>query len=210
MARMHSSNGVNYFKRTKRRPKPRPITAEFDAETDAVYIRFGVIDVWTGPARGTPPHVFWLFALGWAAAEAQRFRHRVLLTAVIAASVPGFFNNGLRDAVVAGGLLVLLWVPQLPIPRPALRVLGPLAASSLFIYLTHWQVYPWFTGHPWTALGASLAVGVLCWVCLERAVPLAAAAVRRLRPVRPKLPSTRPVPPAPALPGAAVLMKESV
>jgi acyl-CoA synthetase (AMP-forming)/AMP-acid ligase II len=196
--------------RVDRWQRAAPFTFALTLLGFGLLIRFGVIDVWTGPARGTPQHVFWLFALGWAAAEAQRARHRVLLTAVIAASVPGFFNNGVRDAVVAGGLLVLLWVPQLPIPRPALRVLGPLAASSLYIYLTHWQVYPWFAEQPWIALAASLAAGVLCWVCLERAVPLAVAAGRHLRPVRPKPPSTGPVPPAPALPGAAVLMKESV
>ena len=37
-----------------------------------------------------------------------------------------------------------------------------LAGASLFIYLTHWQVYPPLedSGHPWLALGASLAVGI--------------------------------------------------
>ncbi len=172
--------------------------------------RFGVIDVWTGPARGTPQYIFWLFAIGWAAAEARQVRHRVLLTAVIVACVPGFFNSGLRDAVVAIGLLAVLWVPQVPIPRPVVRILGPLAASSLFIYLTQWQVYPWFAGHPWTALGASLAVGVLCWLCVERTVQLAAVMRSRHRPVGHSQPSAGPVPPAPATPAAAVLMKETV
>ena len=37
---------------------------------------------------------------------------------------------------------------------------GVLAASSLYIYLTHWQVYPHLRDHELLALVASLAVGI--------------------------------------------------
>jgi L-alanine-DL-glutamate epimerase-like enolase superfamily enzyme len=42
------------------------------------------------------------------------------------------------------------------------KVAGVLATASLFIYLTHWQVYPALedAGHQWLALVASLTVGI--------------------------------------------------
>ena len=49
-----------------------------------------------------------------------------------------------------------------------------LASSSLFVYLTHWQVYPALEmDHPLLATLSSLAVGVACWW-------LARPALRRL------------------------------
>ncbi|RBA30620.1 hypothetical protein DQ226_16510 [Dietzia maris] len=55
------------------------------------------------------------------------------------------------------------------------RVVTPLAAASLFIYLTHFLVYPPIrdAGHPWLSWGASLAVGVCVWWLWERGVGIA-------------------------------------
>ncbi|MCC3649946.1 AMP-binding protein [Streptomyces sp. S07_1.15] len=109
--------------------------------------------------------VFWLFALGWAAARAGTAMQRLLLTAVVLATVPGLFPDGdgqvLRTAVAMTGLTLLIWVRNLPSLGPLNRVAGLLAHSSLYIYLTHFQVYPLLEEHsPLLALIASLAVGV--------------------------------------------------
>ncbi|MEU1818329.1 AMP-binding protein [Streptomyces roseifaciens] len=110
----------------------------------------------------TPVVVFWLFALGWAAAKASTARQRLLVTATIAASVPGFFpHQPQREAVVMAGLALLVWIPTLPSTRVLNRVAGVLASSSLYIYLTHWQVYPHVKDRsPLLALCVSLAVGI--------------------------------------------------
>ncbi|MFC5144686.1 AMP-binding protein [Streptomyces aureoversilis] len=110
----------------------------------------------------SPVVVFWLFALGWAAAKASTARHRLLVTAVIAASVPGLFpDQHQREAIVIAGLALLVWFPTLPSTRALNRVAGVLASSSLYIYLTHWQVYPHLKDHsPLLALVVSLVVGI--------------------------------------------------
>ncbi|MFE9654268.1 AMP-binding protein [Micromonospora sp. NPDC006431] len=119
--------------------------------------------------------VFWLFALGWAAARARTTGQRVVVTATALLTVPGFFGQPLREAFIAAGFALLIWVPRLPSSRSVNRVAGLLASSSLYIYLIHWQVMP-LVG-PWSrgaALVVSLAVGVGC-------AALARLAARRLR-----------------------------
>lgn len=114
-----------------------------------------------GVELATPLEVFWLFGLGWAAAKATRTWQRVLVSVAVVATLPGFFANPYRVAVIIAGLLVLLWVPQLPILRPLHRPVGLLAGASLFIYLTHWQIYPHLMGtSPLLAVVASLVAGV--------------------------------------------------
>ncbi len=123
--------------------------------------RFAVVD--PGLLRTMP--VLWLFALGWCAARSTTVAHRLLLTGVVAASVPGFFHDPAREAVIAAGVLALLWLPTVRVPSVLARAAGVLASASLYIYLAHWQVYPRTAG-----LGApaglllSLAAGIGFWL----------------------------------------------
>ncbi|MFD9033446.1 AMP-binding protein [Streptomyces sp. NPDC059567] len=87
--------------------------------------------------------VFWLFALGWAAAKARTTPHRLLITLAALATVPGFFpGEPRREAFVLIGFVLLVWFPTLPSHHRVNQAAGLLAASSLSIYLTHWQIYP--------------------------------------------------------------------
>ena len=71
-------------------------------------------------------------------------------------------------AVDRGLLALLVWVPRIPVPRPVVRLLGVVAASSLFVYLTHWQVYPHLEDdHPLLATLSSFVVGIACWRAYE-------------------------------------------
>ena len=85
-----------------------------------------------------------------------------MVSALAAALTIGFFGQPHREAIVLGGFLLMLWLPHVSVPAGLARAAGVLAGASLFIYLTHWQVYPPLedAGHPWLALGASLAVGL--------------------------------------------------
>ncbi|MGW0824125.1 AMP-binding protein [Streptomyces sp. NPDC002845] len=109
-----------------------------------------------------PTVVFWLFALGWAAARATTVRQRLLLTAVLLLTLPGLFQDQPQRTVLSmSGLALLIWVTTLPSLGPLNRVAGVLASSSLYIYLTHFQVYPYLRDtSPLLALFASLAVGI--------------------------------------------------
>jgi hypothetical protein len=128
--------------------------------------RYGLVEVDESPNRVlTASVVFWLFALGWAAAKSTTVWHRLLVTSVVVATIPGFFfGNTQREIMVAGGLCLLVWVKSVPCPMWLCRVAGVLASASLYIYLTHFQVYlPLRDDHPWVAFALSILVGILYW-----------------------------------------------
>ena len=79
-----------------------------------------------------PQEVLWLFALGWAGAVATTTRQRLLVSALAAVGLWRFWGyQPLREAIVMGGMLLLLWIPTLPVPRPFHRMVGAAAAMSL-------------------------------------------------------------------------------
>ena len=155
-------------------------------------VRFGVIDLGGGPLVWySAPAVLWLFGLGWAIARAEQtgtgtegisrrlgLWPRLACTAVALACVPGMFGHPSRELLIVAGIVALIWVPAVRLPRPVVRLVTPLAAASLFIYLTHFLVYPPIrdAGYEWLSLAASLAVGVAAWLLWERGTRV----VRRL------------------------------
>ncbi len=125
-----------------------------------------------------PEVVWWLVALGWAAARAGTTTHRLVVSGLLLATVPGFFDDAQRSAVVVLAALALVWVRRTPVPAVLVAPLACVAGASLWIYLTHWQVYPHLeVDHSFWATAASLVVGVLAW----RAWRLLEARVSRLR-----------------------------
>ncbi|GAB5078446.1 AMP-binding protein [Arthrobacter sp. AD-310] len=139
----------------------------------ALLSRFDIVD----PGLPKPPPVFWLFALGWALARSRTHLHRVTVSVITLLTLPGFFNSTVREMTVAGGILLLAWLPALPVPAVLRRVTGWLAAASLYIYLTHWLVYPVLLPYsPVLAVVGSLVMGVGYWA-LCRWIPGAAGRV---------------------------------
>ena len=135
-----------------------------------LFIRF---DVWNWFAVhhrvNRPQHVLWLFALGWCAALATSKWQRAALSAVAAWAVHDYFMAMNRQGVVLAAAVLLLWAPRLPVPRLLNRAVGTVAAASLAIYLTHWEVYPLLEKQsPPLAAAAALAVGVLAYQLLLR------------------------------------------
>lgn len=124
--------------------------------------RYDLLGLASARPQLSPTVVFWLFTLGWAAARASAVRQRALLTAVLVLTVPGLFHDQpLRTTLVIVGLALLIWVPTLPSLGPLSALAGVLASSSLYIYLTHYQLYPYLQeDFPLTALFASLLVGI--------------------------------------------------
>lgn len=135
-------------------------------------VRFRLIDLGGGPhVWYSAPAVLWLFGVGWAIARSRSVWSRAACSAVVLACVPGWFDDPGREAVIVAGLMMLTWIPAVRLPRPLVRVVAPLAAASLFIYLTHFLVYPPIrdAGHPWLSVAASLAVGMALWWGWEHA-----------------------------------------
>ncbi|MFF0988722.1 AMP-binding protein [Kocuria nitroreducens] len=127
--------------------------------------RYDIVD----PGLPKPAPVFWIFVLGWAAARSRTVLQRSLVTVLVLLTVPGYFDSTLREATLVAGILLLLWVPTLPVPVGLRRVAARLAGASLYVYLTHWLVYPPLVPvSPVLAVVASLAAGVAYWVLAER------------------------------------------
>src|SRR5690606_17948940 len=125
------------------------------------------VDVEAGALeRYTTGVVAFFFALGWLAARATTVGRRCLVSLLAVVLTAGFFDDPVREGVVVAGVMALTWLPHVRVPRWCARGLGRgaglLATHSLFVYLTHWQVYPPLedAGHPWLALLASFAVGI--------------------------------------------------
>ena len=143
--------------------------------------RYAVLVPDAGPYRGANAYVLiWLFATGWAAARAGTRWQRLLVSAIPVLTVPGFWPSmpG-REVTIVLGLLALIWFPTARVPGWVGRAASQVATASLFVYLTHFVVYPRIMGYSSVlAMACCLAVGIAycrLWTGLE------AAAVRALR-----------------------------
>jgi acyl-CoA synthetase (AMP-forming)/AMP-acid ligase II len=124
-------------------------------------LRYDVLDMNLGRDAWFTMLAFWFFAIGWAAAKASTTLQRTAVTVALFISLQGYFDSTLREALVMGGLALLIWLPAIRCPSALTVVAGVLAEASLFTYLVHYQVYALFDGHPAVGVVASIAVGVL-------------------------------------------------
>jgi acyl-CoA synthetase (AMP-forming)/AMP-acid ligase II len=121
--------------------------------------RYAVLVPDAGPYRGANAYVLvWLFATGWAAARASTTWQRVLVSAIPVLTVPGFWPSmpG-REVTIIVGLLALIWFPTARVPGVVARAASQVATASLFVYLTHFVVYP-------RIMGTSSVLAIACCV----------------------------------------------
>lgn len=113
----------------------------------------------------SPQLVGWILVLGWVVARAATRAQRAVAAGLVVVLLPGFFGDPVREGIVAGGLLLVLVAPRVPVPRVLAPAVGLLAAASLYVYLTHYAVYPLLLAvlPPWPVVAACLAVGVTAW-----------------------------------------------
>lgn len=121
---------------------------------------------------------FWFFAAGWAAAKAGAGWQRLLVSVVVVVGLAGYFGNGHREALVGVGILLLIWLPAIPVPAVLTVVAGVVADASLYIYLTHFQVYPLFGQRL-----VGVVVAILVGVAVARAVAAGRARTGRRTPL---------------------------
>jgi hypothetical protein len=128
----------------------------------AVTTRFALVGIEAeGIERYTPVTVLWSLVLGWVIARADNSWKCVAASAAAIVATIGFFGDPAREAVVVAGILLLIWVERLRMPRALVPAVRLLASASLFIYLTHWVVYPtWEASAPWFGTVSSLTIGV--------------------------------------------------
>jgi acyl-CoA synthetase (AMP-forming)/AMP-acid ligase II len=129
------------------------------------------------------PHtIFLLFALGWAASRATNWRHRAFVSGVAVLALPGFLAPESRLGVALAAVLLVTWVPRMPVPRVLVSTVSSLAAASLAIYLTHMPVHLPIevTYGSAASVVVSLLVGLAAWRVSERASDAVGAGLRRL------------------------------
>ena len=138
-------------------------------------MRYGLMPGLEDPRPSPAPvaYYFWFFALGWWAARSSSRWQQLLVSAVIILAIPGYWGDPFREGAVVAGLLVLVWLRTLRVPRGCVPVLTRLAAASLAIYLTHWTIFPLLESTPVLALVASLSFGVIVYELARAAVKAA-------------------------------------
>ncbi|MFC3890287.1 non-ribosomal peptide synthetase [Lentzea rhizosphaerae] len=116
----------------------------------------------------------WFIALGWLA-QRSAINHAALwqkglVVVVVVAMVPGRMEDLSREIVVIAGLILLLSLSRLPVPRALLTPLSLLASASLAIYLTHYAVFPHLQPEVPAAIVwvVCIAVGCAVWSGITR------------------------------------------
>jgi acyl-CoA synthetase (AMP-forming)/AMP-acid ligase II len=165
------------FDRWERR---RPYALAAGLLAVALTLRFVWVGVDAGPTeRYTVGVVAWCFVVGWLAQRARNRPQRALVVLGAVVGVAGFFGDPQRELLVVLAVAVLTYVPSLRVPSRFASVLGVLAASSLFVYLTHWQVYPHLEDdYPLLATLSSFAVGIAYWLLMRPVVRRLGVALR--------------------------------
>jgi acyl-CoA synthetase (AMP-forming)/AMP-acid ligase II len=124
-------------------------------------LRYGVVGLHLGYDAWFTVLAFWFFAVGWAAAKASTTLQRAAMTVVLIVGLHNYFDRTERELLVLAGFALLIWLPALRCPPAATVVAGVIAEASLYIYLTHYQVYALFGDHRLLGVVASVVVGVL-------------------------------------------------
>ncbi|MDA2893049.1 AMP-binding protein [Mycolicibacterium sp. BiH015] len=125
-----------------------------------VALRYDVLGLELGRDAWFTMLAFWFFAVGWASAKASTTIQRAAVTLVLAVGLHGYFTTTERELLVLTGLALLIWLPAVRCPSGVAVAAGVVAEASLYVYLTHYQVYPLFGEHRLAGVAASLVVGV--------------------------------------------------
>lgn len=108
----------------------------------------------------------------------------LLLLLIYAAVSAKLYGPGEATALAVAGLL-LIFMPRLPMPRFAARVVYLIAGASLFIYMTHFAFASAARLAGIEALGLHFAIaivgGVASWLAWNRALPVASSWLGDLR-----------------------------
>jgi acyl-CoA synthetase (AMP-forming)/AMP-acid ligase II len=139
----------------------RPFTVAVTFLAVGLALRYDILGLHLGREAWFTMLAFWFFAVGWAAAKASSTLQRAAVTVVLICSLHGYFDRSERELLVLAGFALLIWLPALRCPPVATVLAGVIAEASLYIYLTHYQVYPLFGGHRLLGVAASVVVGVL-------------------------------------------------
>jgi hypothetical protein len=114
----------------------------------------------------TPIWYLWTIGAGMLMASARTLATRMLAMAVVVVAVVMHHGFTSASGYILGGSAMLLFVPELSIPAVVKTIVGEIAGSSMFMYLSHFQVKSLVTKvfhgpMPWLALFLAIVFGVV-------------------------------------------------
>ncbi|MET9227784.1 AMP-binding protein [Lentzea sp. NPDC003310] len=104
----------------------------------------------------------WFIALGWVAQRSPAWWQKCLVVLVLVAMAAGRMEDLSREIVLIAGVVLLLSLAHLPVPRFLLGPMSLLASASLAIYLTHYAVFPHLQPQVPAAIVWAVCIGVGC------------------------------------------------
>jgi acyl-CoA synthetase (AMP-forming)/AMP-acid ligase II len=143
----------------------------------AFLFRLDLFDLSVPRMQGSALVVLFLFFLGWAIARATTRKQLWVVTVAAVGMIGTFSGNPARDGLSLAVVLALIWLPTSRVPSGLVPLMQVLAASSLFVYVIHWQVLEQLWGHSLAAFTGSLTVGVAYWFLWTRVLTRAVAAI---------------------------------
>lgn len=150
----------------------------------ALAARYGIDSFWdTSDIGYKVPHMtLWLFTMGWVADRSTERWQKLALSAAVVATVPGYFDATSRTTVIMVGLLALVWLTRISLPKPANRVVATLGTASLYLYLVHFQVNTVLSvDRPLFKFFVAVAFGLVAWWVGERTLRYGEARLRSHR-----------------------------
>lgn len=172
----------------------RPLTFGAGLLAGAMVLRLGSPSLMAlgGQIKFTLPWVLYLLALGWMIGVAQG-RQRWLVLGLAALVMPlvawlggNWYGSWIKYGMVFAAIALLLFRPQVRLPRPLARGVLTLASAAFMIYLTHRLVpnvllQPWLGIWPaWVfsalSISGGLALGIAVQGLMQRLSHLGAAA----------------------------------
>lgn len=114
----------------------------------------------------TPIWYLWTVGAGMLIASARSMRDRLLAMAIVTVAVVEHHGLTSASAYITGGVAFLLFLPEISVPSWVKISVSEIAASSMFMYLSHYQVKSLiirvFHGPmPWLALFAAIGFGIV-------------------------------------------------
>lgn len=114
----------------------------------------------------TPIWYLWTVGAGMLMASARDLRERGGAMAIVAVAVLMHHGFTSASAYILGGSALLLFLPEVSVPSQVKIIVGEIAGSSMFMYLSHFQIksltVKLFHGPmPWLALVVAIGFGIV-------------------------------------------------
>jgi hypothetical protein len=109
------------------------------------------------------------FVLGWLIQRSQAPTQKLVTCLLCVATVVGFFGQPVREGFIVAGLVGLTCWRTVPFPRRLVPAVSLLAAASMWILISHFQVWPEL--HPRLPMAVAypltIAAGIAVWKVVE-------------------------------------------